>query len=102
LPSGEINGMVQTMLSIASTFASLELSMIKERLNSGRDKFIRDGGKLGRKEGSIKDDKKLVTEHSDIVKYLRRGQSVRNTMKLTDKSSGTVQKIKKILQLELI
>ena len=96
LPSGEINGMVQTMLSIASTFASLELSMIKERLNSGRDKFIRDGGKLGRKVGSEKDTKKLLTEHSDIVKFLKQGQSVRNVMKLTSKSSGTVQKIKKM------
>ena len=102
LPNGEKNAMVQTMLSIASTFANMELSLIQERLNSGRAKYIRDGGKLGRKEGSIKDDKKLVTEHSDIVKYLRQGQSVRNTMKLTDKSSGTVQKIKKILQLELV
>jgi DNA invertase Pin-like site-specific DNA recombinase len=97
LPTGEINGMVQTMLSIASTFASLELTMIKERLNSGRDKYIRDGGKLGRKEGSIKDDKKLISEHSDIVKYIKQGQSVRNTMKLTGKSSGTVQKIKKLI-----
>ncbi|MEI7509037.1 MAG: recombinase family protein [Flavobacterium sp.] len=102
LPNGEKNAMVQTMLSIASTFANMELSLIQERLNSGRAKYIRDGGKLGRKEGSIKDDKKLVTEHSDIVKYLRQGQSVRNTMKLTDKSSGTVQKIKKILQMELV
>ena len=102
LPNGEKNAMVQTMLSIASTFANMELSLIQERLNSGRAKYIRDGGKLGRKEGSIKDDKKLITEHSDIVKYLRQGQSVRNTMKLTDKSSGTVQKIKKILQLELV
>ena len=102
LPNGEKNAMVQTMLSIASTFANMELSLIQERLNSGRAKYIRDGGKLGRKEGSIKDDKKLLTEHSDIVKYLRQGQSVRNTMKLTDKSSGTVQKIKKILQMELV
>ena len=102
LPNGEKNAMVQTMLSIASTFANMELSLIQERLNSGRAKYIRDGGKLGRKEGSVKDDKKLITEHSDIVKYLRQGQSVRNTMKLTDKSSGTVQKIKKILQLELV
>lgn len=97
LPTGEINGMVQTMLSIASTFACLELTMIKERLNSGRDKFIRDGGKLGRKKGSTKDDAKLLSEHADIVKYLRQSQSVRNTMKLTGKSSGTVQKIKKMV-----
>lgn len=97
LPSGEINGMVQTMLSIASTFASLELSMIKERLNSGRDKFIRDGGTLGRKVGSQKDSKKLLTEHADIVKFIRQGQSIRNIMKLTAKSSGTIQKVKKLV-----
>lgn len=97
LPTGEINGMVQTMLSIASTFASLELTMIKERLNSGRDKFIRDGGKLGRKVGSEKDEKKLLTEHGDVVKFIKQGQSIRNTMKLTGKSSGTVQKIKKLV-----
>ena len=97
LPNGDKNAMVQTMLSIASTFASMELSLIQERLNSGRAKYIRDGGKLGRKEGSIKNDKKLIIEHSDVVKYLRQGQSVRNTMKLTGKSSGTVQKVKKLV-----
>ena len=97
LPNGDKNAMVQTMLSIASTFASMELSLIQERLNSGRAKYIRDGGKFGRKEGSIKNDKTLLAEHSDVVKYLRQGQSVRNTMKLTGKSSGTVQKIKKLV-----
>ena len=97
LPNGDKNAMVQTMLSIASTFASMELSLIQERLNSGRAKFIKDGGKLGRKEGSVKNDKTLLTEHSDVVKYLRQGQSVRNTMKLTGKSSGTVQKLKKLI-----
>jgi DNA invertase Pin-like site-specific DNA recombinase len=97
LPTGEKNAMVQTMLSIASTFANMELSLIQERLNSGRAKYIRDGGTLGRKVGSTKDDSKLLNEHADIVKFLRQGQSVRNTMKLTGKSSGTVQKVKKIM-----
>jgi DNA invertase Pin-like site-specific DNA recombinase len=97
LPTGEKNAMVQTMLSIASTFASMELSLIQERLNSGRAKYIRDGGTLGRKVGSTKDDSKLLNEHAHIVKFLRQGQSVRNTMKLTGKSSGTVQKVKKLI-----
>ena len=97
LPTGEKNGMVQTMLSIASTFANLELSLISERLNSGRAKYIRDGGKLGRKIGSEKEPKRLIADHADIVKFLKQGQSIRNIMKLTGKSSGTVQKIKKII-----
>lgn len=97
LPTGEKNAMVQTMLSIASTFASMELSLIQERLNSGRAKYIRGGGKLGRKEGSLKDNTQLLKEHADIVKFLRQGQSVRNTMKLTGKASGTIQKVKQIM-----
>lgn len=97
LPNGEINSMVQTMLSIASTFASMELSLIKERLNSGRAKYIKEGGKLGRKVGSTKTKEQLLKEHSDIIKFLKQGQSIRNIMKLTGKSSGTVQKVRKIV-----
>lgn len=97
LPNGEKNAMVQTMLSIASTFASMELSLIQERLNSGRAKYVRDGGKLGRKVGSTKDASILLKEHADIVKYLRQNQSIRNIMKLTGKASGTVQNIKKLI-----
>ena len=97
LPTGEKNAMVQTMLSIASTFASMELSLIQDRLNSGRAKYIREGGKLGRKEGSIKENSQLLKEHSDIVKFLRQGQSIRNTMKLTGKASGTIQKVKRLV-----
>ncbi len=97
LPTGEKNAMVQTMLSIASTFANMELSLIQERLNSGRAKYIREGGRLGRKTGSTKDQSKLLSEHSDIVKFIRQGQSVRNIMKLTNKANGTIQKVKKAM-----
>jgi DNA invertase Pin-like site-specific DNA recombinase len=97
LNNGEVNGMVQTMLSIASTFAMAELRLTKSRLDSGRAKYVKDGGKLGRKLGSTKNSKQLLSEHSDIVRYVKQKQSVRNIMKLTGKSSGTVQKIKKIV-----
>jgi len=38
-----------------------------------------------------------LTEHKDVVKLLKQDYSVRKIMKLTDKSSGTIQKIKKIV-----
>jgi DNA invertase Pin-like site-specific DNA recombinase len=97
LENGEVNGMVQTMLSIASTFATAELRLIKSRLDSGRAKYIKDGGKLGRKVGSTKSGKQLLSEHSDIVKFIRQKHSVRNIMKLTGKSSGTIQKVKRLI-----
>jgi len=98
---GSINTMVQMMLSIGASFASLELSQTATRLASGRQKFINDGGKLGRKIGSTKDIGNLKKDHADICKFLKQGQSVRNTMALTGKSSGTVQKIKRLIQNEL-
>lgn len=97
LENGDINGMVQTMLSIASTFASAELRLIKSRLDSGRKKYVNAGGILGRRKGSVKDAKQLLNEHSDIVKFVKQKQSIRNIMTLTGKSSGTVQKIRNIV-----
>jgi len=97
LEDGKVNGMVQTMLSIASTLATAELRLTKSRLDSGRAKYIRDGGKLGRKKGYKKTNKQLLSEHGDIVKFIRQQQSVRNIMKLTGKSSGTIQKIKRLV-----
>ena len=97
LPNGNKNEMVQTMLHIAQNFSTIELSLIKERLNSGRAKYIKDGGKLGRKKGSLKDNSQLLKEHADIVKFIRQGQSVRNIIKLTGKASGTIQKVKRLV-----
>jgi DNA invertase Pin-like site-specific DNA recombinase len=97
LENGEVNGMVQTMLSIASTFAMAELRLIKSRLDSGRAKYIKDGGRLGRKKNSTKSSKQLLNDHSDIVKFIRQKQSIRNIMSLTGKSSGTIQKVRKLV-----
>jgi DNA invertase Pin-like site-specific DNA recombinase len=92
-----VNTITQLILNISSSISAIELQETKRRLDSGRNKFINNGGTLGRKVGSTKDDTRLLYEHSDIAKFLRQGQSVRNTMKLTGKSSGTVQKIKKLV-----
>ena len=89
----------ELILTIGASFAKMEIIQTRLRLTSGRDKFIRENGysALGRKKGSTKDLKILKKEHADIIKFLKQGQSVRNTMKLTGKSSGTVQKVKKLL-----
>lgn len=97
-----VNTITQLILNISASISAIELQETKRRLDSGRAKFITSGGVLGRKVGSTKNNKKLLSEHSDIVRYIKQGQSVRNTMKLTDKSSGTVQKIKKIIETELV
>jgi DNA invertase Pin-like site-specific DNA recombinase len=93
----EINLMSQFMIQILTSVSEMEKTQIKQRIKSGYDSYRKNGGKVGRKEGYKKDNDILLEEHKDIVKLLKQGYSVRKTMKLTDKSSGTIQKIKKIL-----
>ena len=82
------------MIATLSTCAQLERENIKFRLNSGRAQYIRNGGRLGRKVGSIKTTEQKKEEYKDIISYLKRGYSVRNTAKLTSKGISTVQRIK--------
>lgn len=91
------NMMTKTMLQIGASFSEMELRHTQARLNSGRAKYIASGGTLGRRANSTHSKETTLQRHKDIVKLLKQGQSVRTIMKLTDKSNGTVQKIKHLI-----
>lgn len=93
----EVNQMVHMMLTMGASFAQMELDSTMKRMNSGRRKYIKEGGKLGRTHGTAETVQDFLAKHKDVVKHLRAGQSIRNTMTLTSKSSGTVQKVKKLM-----
>ena len=87
------------MIATLSTCAQLERENIKFRLNSGRAQYIRNGGKLGRKVGSIKTLEQKKEQYKDIISFLKRGYSIRTTAALTGKGISTVQRIKKDFNL---
>jgi DNA invertase Pin-like site-specific DNA recombinase len=69
---------------------------IKERLDSGREHYIRNGGSLGRS----KESKKSIEEtknYSLIVKYLSKNLRKNECAKLCGVSLNTVLKVKKHL-----
>ncbi len=92
-----VNITTQLILNISSSISYIELQETKRRLDSGRNKYINSGGKLGRKTGYRKSNEELLEENKDIVKFIKQEQSIRNIMKLTGKSSGTIQKVKKLV-----
>lgn len=93
---GKPNPFLNIFISCLSFAASSELEAIQMRLKSGRDKYIRDGGKLGKPKGAgIKTKDQLAVEYKSVIKNLKAGQSVRNTSKITGVSPSTVQRIKK-------
>jgi len=91
------NAMTTTMLQIGSAFAEIELKQTFNRLQSGRAKYIANGGLLGRNRNSGETKEQSLNKHKDIIKYIKQGHSVRNIMKLTNKSNGTIQKVRQLL-----
>lgn len=85
------------MIQILSSVYEMERNQIKERMVSGYNHYRSKGGKVGRKQGWNKNDNEILNEYKDVVKKLKQGLSVREIMKLTGRSNGTIMKVKKIL-----
>ena len=99
-PDGKENPYLTIMCAVLGTAAELEREAIKYRLNSGREKYIRHGGKLGKPKGSgIKTKDQMAVEYRSVIKNLKAGQSIRNTSKITGVSPATVQKVKREFNL---
>jgi DNA invertase Pin-like site-specific DNA recombinase len=84
------------MFQIMSGIAEMELTNIRDRLQSGRAHYIRNGGKLGRSKESTKRIEE-TKNYNDIVKYLKKGHTKKDTAQLCNVSLNTVLKIKKHL-----
>lgn len=99
-PDGKENPYLTIMCAVLGTAAELERETIYYRLKSGRDKYIRDGGKLGKPKGAgIKTKDQMAIEYKSVIKNLKAGQSIRNTSKITGISPCTVLKIKREFDL---
>lgn len=94
---GSVNVMAQMMITLLAEFSRTERLAIQQRLESGYKKFRTDGGKVGRKVGYQKEKNEILEQYKDVVKLLKQDYSIRKIMKLTDRSNGTVMKVKRLI-----
>ncbi len=94
----QINPLSQFMIQILSSVSSMERTQIRQRVKSGYEVFRSNGGKVGRKVGFVKSNEQILDENKDISKLLKQGYSVRNIIKISGKSSGTIQKVSKLIK----
>ena len=92
---GKENPYLAVMVSVLGVCAQMERENITYRLNSGRAKYIADGGKLGRKVGSVKTKERKQEEYSKVIRSLKAGKSIRDTAAICSVSISTVQRVKK-------
>ena len=93
--TGEANPIASIMVTVLAEMANIERSNIVYRLNSGRERYIAQNGRLGRKKGSVKTTEQKKEEYKEVISLLKRGYSVRNTAKLSNVSASTVQRVKR-------
>jgi DNA invertase Pin-like site-specific DNA recombinase len=92
-PNGTVNPLSQFMVQILNSVNEMERQTIVQRLRSGYSAARSKGVRVGRKTGvQVKSDDQFLKENKEVAKLLKQGFSVRKVMKLTDKSSGTIQK----------
>lgn len=69
---GKPHPFLMIFISILGTISEMERENIQYRLQSGRDKYIRDGGKLGRKKGYRKSPDDYRRDYPEVFNELRR------------------------------
>jgi DNA invertase Pin-like site-specific DNA recombinase len=74
---GKVNPIVSILITILAEMSNIERSNIEYRLNSGRKNYIMNGGKLGRKKGSVKTEEKMKDEYKETIILLKKGYSIR-------------------------
>ena len=83
------------MLATLATCAQIERDNIQFRLSSGYKNFKANGGKVGRKKGSIKTNEQKKEEYKEIIQLLKKGYSIRNVAKIVNHGISTIQRIKR-------
>lgn len=97
MPSGERNPAAGMMLAILGEMGRTEREFLTRRIRSGMAQAKANGKHMGRPTGSKLDRAKLLAKHPDIIRQLKSGQSIRNAAKITGKSAGTVQAVKRAM-----
>ena len=88
------NSLSMFMVQILFSVANMEAQLTKSRMASGYRNHIKNGGKVGRKVGSIETEEETIQKHSEIVKLLKKKLTIRQISGLTNKSTNTVLKVK--------
>ena len=99
-PDKTVNPLSSLVTTLLGELAAMERQGIIDRLNSGRELYIEKGGRLGRRPGSKKSLEQKREEYKEAISLLKKGYSIRNVAKLTNKSVSTILSIKKDFNIE--
>ena len=101
MSDGTVNPIARLILTICLEISAYERNLIKYRMKAGYEDYLKRRKenpelRLGR-QGYKKDEQSYRENYAQELSLLRKGISLRNVAKITGRSLGTLQKIKKFL-----
>ena len=99
LPDGRENPIALIVTSVMGSIAQMDRLRIKERTKEGIAIAKANGVYKGRKVGSIQSNERILKRHEIVVKKLKKNMAVRDIAQMTGKSTATIMKVKKVLEL---
>jgi DNA invertase Pin-like site-specific DNA recombinase len=95
--NGKVNPAFNLIVSVMGNIAEMERETMLERQREGIAIAKAKGNYKGRQRGTKETRDEVLHKYPDVVKHLKKGQSLRNTVKLAGVSLSTVQKVKSLL-----
>ena len=98
---GKKNPIWNLITSVMSSLYELERENILERTEMGRKMYVMNGGKLGRKVGSVENRKEFLQKDKTkkIISLLEKGKSVRDISSRLGVSTKTIVKVRKYVEV---
>ena len=94
LINGRENQAFKLIISVMANIAELERETILERQREGIALAKAKGVYKGREKGSMESNDDFLFKYKEVIKNLKKGNSIRDTAKICLVSIGTVQKVK--------
>lgn len=95
LVNGKENQAFKLIISVMANIAEMERETILERQREGIALAKAKGLYKGREKGSVESDAEFLAKYKEVIKSLKKGNSLRDTAKICKVSLGTVQKVKR-------
>lgn len=100
LVNGKENPTFKLIVSVLANIAEMERTTLRERQLEGIEQAKKRGTYKGRVKGSHETPEQVLAKYPDAVRYLKMGKSIRDVAGRCKISVGTVQKLRRVGNLQ--
>ena len=94
--NGSMEAINKLIITLLSDLARMESDQLSYRIKSGLEERKRNGLAVGRQYGTKESEDKFLEKHKNVIRYLKKGESIRWIATKLKMSPTTVHKVKKL------